>query len=464
MTRQAVVQLCRSASAALVVLALTRGALSQEGLSQEGRSEPENLEPLTDSLTLEEDALDSDFSQAKGSSSGLADAEYDDEDAPPPTLFDEIMDSLTGGEFGLNLRLRAEIVNADGRDTGQAYTSRLRLGYTTKPFHGLSFGVDFEDVRTADDDLYNAAGTNGQPRKGIVADIEDTELNQFFAKYESEWFTAIAGRQRLILDDSRFVGNVGWRQNEQTFDAYTVTTDWLPDTNLLYSYVDDVNRIFGPTASRDFRSDAHLINASYSGLPIGKLVGFAYLLDFPNSPANSSDTVGTRLTGSQELDESLLLDYAASVAYQVDARPNPTDYAAFYYAVDAALAYEGVGKAGAGYEVLASDDGRFAFRTPLATLHKFNGWADVFLTTPAGGLEDLYFYVGAKPFLGIQMKAVFHLFFSEHLSSDLGTELDVVVSKAFNDHLTLLGKASFFEGQAGLADVQRIWVQLEFAF
>lgn len=118
--------------------------------------------------------------------------------------------------------------------------------------------LDFEDIRFADYELYNAAGLNGEPDKAVVADPEDTELNQFLARYETEYFTAIAGRQRVILDDHRFVGNVGWRQNEQTYDAYTLKSNWVPDIDLFYSYVDDVNRIFGPESSRDFRADSHL--------------------------------------------------------------------------------------------------------------------------------------------------------------------------------------------------------------
>ena len=39
--------------------------------------------------------------------------------------------------------------------------------------------------------------------------------------------------------------------------------------------------------------------------------------------------------------------------------------------------------------MLASDNSQ-GFRTPLATLHAFNGWADLFLDTPPDGLSDIY--------------------------------------------------------------------------
>ena len=58
----------------------------------------------------------------------------------------------------------------------------------------------------------------------------------------------------------------------------------------------------------------------------------------------------------------------------------------------------------AGYEVLeGAPTGGLAFVTPLATLHKFQGWADKFLATPASGIEDAYIAVfgNALGFLGL---------------------------------------------------------------
>ncbi len=48
-----------------------------------------------------------------------------------------------------------------------------------------------------------------------------------------------------IWDNARFIGNVGFRQNEQTFDALRVGTTYLPDTDIGYTYLEEVHRIFG---------------------------------------------------------------------------------------------------------------------------------------------------------------------------------------------------------------------------
>jgi len=385
-------------------------------------------------------------------------------DAPPPTFLGSLWEAVSQGKPELDLRLRAEVVEQDFLDTAHAMTSRLRLGYGTRPFHGVSVYAEAEDIRALDDDRYNAAGFNANPGKAAIADIQDTELNQGYVKYANELFTGIAGRQRIVLDDHRFIGNVGWRQNEQTFDALTLRSDWLTDTSLFYGYVSDVNRVFGPDADADFESDSHLLEATYRGLPCADLTVFAYLFDFDDSPANSSNTYGFRATGSQEIVADLSLDWQGSYAHQYDAADNPFDYDADYVLFEALLAKQGVGDGGVGYEFLGSDAANFAFRTPLATLHAFNGWADVFTVTPAAGLQDLYLTAGAKLPCEFGLRGTFHWFWTDETNDELGQEFDASVSKALSKHVRLLVKSAVFDGRSGLADLARYWLQMEISF
>ena len=91
---------------------------------------------------------------------------------------DDILKTMvTEGKVTLNIRARAEIADQDGKQTSQAYTERTRLGFTTGEYNNFYAHIDVEDIRAADDSLYNAAGTNGQPDKTVIADPEDTELN-----------------------------------------------------------------------------------------------------------------------------------------------------------------------------------------------------------------------------------------------------------------------------------------------
>ena len=50
----------------------------------------------------------------------------------------------------------------------------------------------------------------------------------------------------------------------------------------------------------------------------------------------------------------------------------------------------------AAYESLEGNGAR-GFSTPLATLHAFQGWADVFLNTPADGVDDASLTLVVRP-------------------------------------------------------------------
>ena len=71
---------------------------------------------------------------------------------------------------------------------------------------------------------YNST-TNGKTTYPAVADPETYEINRLqLTNTRIPMTTVTLGRQRIVLDDQRFVGNVGWRQNEQTFDRCVSST------------------------------------------------------------------------------------------------------------------------------------------------------------------------------------------------------------------------------------------------
>ncbi len=377
---------------------------------------------------------------------------------------DSLWSAVTGGKVDVNLRLRAEFVDQSTASSSQAFTERLRLGYGSQSYQGFSFYLDFEDIRAADYNQYNAAGLNGQPGKAVIADPEDTELNQAYLKYTQDKSQVIFGRQRIILDDARFVGNVGWRQNEQTYDALTLQTQVTEKVTFRYSYLWDINRIFGPSAKLDFTSNSHLINVSTEDPTIGKLVGFAYLLDFGNSAANSSNTFGVRWSRSFDLGEDRSLEGILSYARQTDAGHNPTHYHADYVLAQTTVQQKGLGSLGLGYELLGSDNGTAAFRTPLATLHAKNGWADAFLATPSSGLEDVYLLAGTPLPYEINGSAFYHWFYADQGNTRFGEEFDVVFKKSLSQHIKVLLKFARLNGRASIPDLTKTWLQSEIAF
>lgn len=385
---------------------------------------------------------------------------------------------IVGGTVKLDLRARYEHADADGFAASNAETLRTRLGYGTQPWEGLSAYVEMENISAADhDSFYDGLPPNTRDRTP-VADPSDTELNQAYLMIDRPDIgqtKVIGGRQRIVLDDHRFIGNVGWRQNEQTYDsAWAQSGFGLTGLTAGYGYIWDVNRIFGdqgPTATQDYESNSHLARVAYDVAPWFQPVAFAYLLDLRQAPAESSNTYGLRAMGTAPLGEDWSLSYQASYAYQTDGGTsggdNPVDYTAHYALGDLSIGYRPIAAVGAGYELLGSDHGRARFATPLATLHKFNGWADVFLNNGGvNGLQDAYAYVSPTLPWKLTGQVIYHQFWSDEHGYDMGHEIDAVLSRKFGAYVTVLAKAAVYEdgGRFSPRETTKYWLETTVAF
>ena len=346
-----------------------------------------------------------------------------------------LFDAIKAGKLSIDERYRYEYVDQDGiAEEANASTLRSRVGWKSGSFYGLTLGVEFEAVTNVFGDEFNNT-INGKTQFPVVADVKSHELNQLYMQYSGLPGTvAKIGRQVITVDNHRFVGHVGWRQNNQTFDAAMVKNTSIPGVTLTYGYIDKVNRIFGnDSPNGDWDSESHILHAAVKVKGVGVVKGYGFLLDFDeDSPANSNASYGISLKGKREY-AGYGLHYYAEYAHQEDYGSNTLEYDADYYHLALGVSKSGL-KTTVGYEVLgADDDSAGRFRTPLATLHKFNGFADKFLGTPEAGLEDFYVDVTYKVknapgqlsiFNGLLLKAQYHDFKSEEGSIDYGTEFD----------------------------------------
>ncbi|MAG31029.1 MAG: hypothetical protein CL908_09085 [Deltaproteobacteria bacterium] len=380
--------------------------------------------------------------------------------------FDKVVDALAGGKPLLDVRLRWENADQDGLQRSNAVTVRTRLGYQTKPIYGVSGLLEFENIASPLPSGYWDTIEGNDSRQTGVADSEVFAANRFWVNFEKpEWagLKLKTGRQRIKLDDDRWVGNVGWRQNEQTYDSTRLQTDLGIDKLLAqYMYVWEVNRIFGePSGSssagkRDRGQSTHFFNVAYQVADPLKVVGFIYLIDAnrvnSSTPANDmgSYTYGMRVNGALPVSDELKLSYIASYAYQEDDanESNSLDYHAHYYNLETGLALEDIGSIGVGFEVLGTYNGEARVVTPFATGHKWNGFADAFLDNGGGrGLRDFYASVAPKiPCEGVSLKFIFHQFYDDKGGDNLGQEYDGVAGYKVNKHLSFLYKVAYYDG------------------
>jgi hypothetical protein len=386
---------------------------------------------------------------------------------------EDIRDLWLKGKPVLDLRYRFELVDQDNLSKdAKAHTLRTRAGFETGRFHGLGFGADFEWIEAVGSENFNST-VNGMTQYPVVADPDDLALNQlYFLSDGTIPKTRLkVGRQRIIWDNARFIGNVGFRQNEQTFDALRVGTTFLPDTDIGYTYLEEAHRIFGrDSAVGRQKMNSHAVRVQYTGLDFVTVTPFALLLDYDQASqnSNSSATVGALLKGKYELSKPWTAHYMASAARQQDYGDNTVDFDLWYYAVEPGLSYDFV-TANLGYEVLQGD-GTQGFRTPLATGHKFNGLTDRFLTTPADGLEDLYLKVSLKVpgkglLSGISVKGSYHEFWADEGDAHYGSEWDLgIFNKLKISYGTFLLGVQYADYNADefSTDISKLWLTLQF--
>jgi len=364
-----------------------------------------------------------------------------------------ITEALTGGKPMVDFRLRAETVDQDGaKEDATALTARTRIGYMSGAYSGLKGFFEFENTTALIDDYNIPKGLKGE--YPVVADPEGSEVNQAFLSYGGVKNLLVKmGRQRVILDNARFVGNVGWRQNEQTYDALLLNTTAVKDLSASYAFVDQVNTIVGG----EIETDAHLLNVSYKGVKDTKITGYAYMIDTEADAPKDSQTIGASIDGKVAIGEGTKMMYGLEYAQMSEYADNESSDSPAYYKVELGAKVKKI-TVKLGHEVLGNDGGS-SFQTPLATKHKFNGWADKFLTTPTDGLVDTYLTAVGKV-KGVKLLATYHMFSSDKGGDDYGSELDLLAVKKFGKNYSAgLKYATYMEGDlAAKTDTSKLWL------
>lgn len=361
-----------------------------------------------------------------------------------------LTDALSNSDIKYNFRYRLEGVDDSVNNDATASTLRSRITLTSQKYNNFQTQVELDNVSVIGEANHNDSA-NGMGDHAKVIDPEGSEINQAWVAYSGVSDTTVkVGRQRVVLDNQRFIGGVAWRQNEQTYDAAAIINKSIPDLTVVYGYVTNVNTIKGGNID----TDTQLLNVSYAGLPFGKITGYRYDIEVEN------DTTGIRFAGKTGIGSGKLL-YTAEYATQE--AHNGSDFEADYTHLMLGVKFGSVAVK-LGQEVLGAEDATSAgFSTALATKHKFNGWADKFLGTPVGGLEDTYLAFIGK-FGKVKVKAFVHDFESAEGNADLGEELNIAVATKVNKNLSLLVKyADYSAGDSG-TDTQKLWLQAQYKF
>ena len=380
-------------------------------------------------------------------------------------------------EAGLMIRPRFEYREMDGLKASSALTVRARPSLRLGKGAPLSIFAEVEATRALVDD-YQSNPLGGpqtkpfNPGYTVIGDPEHEEVNQLYATLNFiEGVGLKVGRQRMVRNNMAFIGHVAWRQTDQTYDAVEFSYRGDSDFSASYAYANRVQRIFGQTSPADlpleeFEGDFHFLDASIP-TSFGPIAAYFYHIDLderlelPAPAQNALANVGESTTiGLSTTQGPLYLE----AAYQDgESALQDGSYEAFYGHVKYTKKVDEVAYFG-GIEYWS--DG---FKTPLATVHLFNGFADSVVLqriglNNAGGLFEGMFnpYLGFSTPLpgGFVLKGFFHYLADESVSKVYGSEVDAVLVRKISDNASLVVKGAYFMGDE-FPDISQVSIQID---
>lgn len=337
---------------------------------------------------------------------------------------------------------RARYANVDANNSGQSASLLVRGNLHSHWRDWFDTFVEVDAVGSAfKDDHSDGVRFNGQP---LLQDPPGTEFNQAFATLYTDQFLLHLGRQRINLDNQRFVGGNGFWQNEQTFDALFSQFKLASNSRFTYSYIANANRIFGEDADKnnpgrgplpsgitpprppafygDHEQHTHLTHMEWNEWDYTRVTAYAHRMENLDMPAASNATYGASYSANYKIDRvkyRVQLEAAQQDRFDLGRDQLP------YYLVDAGIGINTV-ELIARYEVLG-ENGGVAFITPLGSNHKFEGWAGVIGNTPNTGVRTAS--------LGVLWRAspirleTHYLFFKDDVRGQaIGEEWDLDIS------------------------------------
>jgi hypothetical protein len=390
---------------------------------------------------------------------------------------DDLAQALASSKWLVDSSLRTEDVRQAGfKLEAQAMTWRNRIALQTGDFYHFSALVEGENVYALQS-AYNST-VNGKTQYPSVNDPSVTELHRAEIMWTPDQTTAVAvGRQRIVIDDGRFIGNSGWRQSDQVFDGLRFDTGTGP-FRITTAYLSRIDRTTGDF--KDWYSNSYIVNASYAFAPVLKVEGFDYALkftsaatapvaaDLANARDSSVDITGGRATGTQKYADGSL-GYVVQAARETNAEGNPHSFHlqetmaeinGGYHWLSGRINYESLG-----------GNGVVGFVSPLASNHSFEGYADAFSATGGNktfvdGIDDLnYTLTGTMPGPATPaLSLIYHDFSTARLDERLGREWDIVATTALTSHLNLMLKSADYhsENTAGPASRTKQWIMLTY--
>lgn len=387
--------------------------------------------------------------------------------------------SFALGEHAADWASRLRYANVDDENSSQAASLLLRgtLESEWNNVFGSTLEVDAVGSVFQDD---HSDGVNFNDHS-LIPDPPGTEINQVFISANMESVRINLGRQRINFDNQRFIGGNGFWQNEQTFDALLAQSKIASNSNFIYSYIANANRIFGDDADQktitsppdyygnqvtvelqphellgDHRHNSHLARLEWNEWDYTRVVAYGFRIENIDLPDSSNNTLGISYNFNYKIN---------SIKYRVQieaAQQNRFEINADnlnYYLIDFGLGINTY-EINARYEILGSHNNA-AFVTPLGSHHDFEGWSDEIGNTPNTGVRNssIGLLWRASPF---RIETSYHFFEDDQQRQNIGREFDLDFIYKFTKKHSASIRLANFEPANNAGSVRKVYIDYSY--
>lgn len=368
----------------------------------------------------------------------------------------------------LELRPRYNVIDqSDKPERAEGFTVRAIAGFRTPPYRGLRLTLEAIHTDHFRKDFNDDGAQLAASPYPLLPDPRYTGVNQANVEYAGDSGLRVrAGRQRLRIDNQRWVSDNDFRQIPQLFDGVWAAYGALANTELSGGYFSRMRTTSGDVSDLKLS----ILHAAWNPAPGHALAAYGYFHDqaqngaFTGFADSSYRVLGLRAEGAAwrwgEIEAPYVLEYAQQ-------RP----YAGGDSRVDANYWRAGAGVAARDwtvrfdYEVKGSNGGRYGLQMPLTDFYAFNGWTLHFFNTPRAGLRDGW--VTLRYSLGtITLDGESHRFRSDFGGTGLGRENDVRLSWSIRGDLVVRLQHARYDPGSGTPDpsIRKTWLTLTYTY
>ncbi len=241
--------------------------------------------------------------------------------------------SLTG-----QLRTRTEVRNGlgnlvlQGSPTAAFTSQRTRLAFGYK-WDRLTFGASVQDVRVWGQDASSISNNDGSRLMLHEAWADLTLANMADTTVKFKMFDLMSikiGRQELIYDDSRLIGNLDWLQQARRHDMVllkTVHHGWQVDLGYAFNQNADA---FGTTNTAYLPGNLPAYTKNSLGALVPVPAGMVPLAA-GGSPANNSSMAGTSVFANPTGTNGATQQYKSFTSVYISRKFNQTKFSFLFF-------------------------------------------------------------------------------------------------------------------------------------